>query len=171
MAGVVQSIAVPESGIVPGYWSAMLPDVRPRSVLLLGLGGGTVARLLIQRFGPIPILGVELRQDIADLAVSAFGLGPDTLSIVVADAFEFMRGCQQRFDYIAVDLYVGPELVTQALGKPFLRDVRRCLAPGGVAVYNLVLSRRLPKYLHRLAQVFRVDHVRDVELNVVVFLR
>jgi len=50
--GVVQSLD-PGDGTedVNGYWPALIPEYRPERTLLLGLGGGTVARLLLRRFG------------------------------------------------------------------------------------------------------------------------
>ena len=39
----------------------MLPQERPSNVLILGLGGGTIAQFLTQRWGPLPITGVEGR--------------------------------------------------------------------------------------------------------------
>src|SRR5262249_29787731 len=57
--GVVQSVAVEGPVLGPGYWPAMLPDARPRRALLLGLGAGTIAHLLVRRFGPVAMVGVE----------------------------------------------------------------------------------------------------------------
>src|ERR1700736_5815786 len=57
--GVVQSIS-PEDGLIDGgYWAAMVPDERPRAALILGLGGGTVSRLLQMRWGDLRIVGVD----------------------------------------------------------------------------------------------------------------
>lgn len=38
--GVIFSVAVEDGKPTVGYWTAMLPAGRPRSALLLGLGGG-----------------------------------------------------------------------------------------------------------------------------------
>src|SRR5918911_1004314 len=65
--GVVQSVEVEAGRQVDGYWAALLPSVRPRRALVLGLGGGRVVPLLHRRFGPTAVVGVE-----ADAA----GVGP-----------------------------------------------------------------------------------------------
>jgi len=44
--GVVQSISPADGLVEGGYWAAMLPSGRPHSALSLGLGGGTLARML-----------------------------------------------------------------------------------------------------------------------------
>lgn len=169
--GAVQSIDPPSQGPQPGYWHAMLPDAQPRNALLLGVGGGTVISLLRRRFGPVPIIGVEIDPEVALLAETRFAVGGPTARIIVADAIEYVTGCVESFDYVAVDLFVGPVLVTRALGKPFLKALKNILEPGGTVVYNLTLSRRLPRDLARLRQVFHIDRAIDVDFNVIVHLR
>lgn len=167
--GVVQSVAVGKGLPDTGYWSAMVPDVRPQSTLLLGLGAGTVAQLLVERFGPVSIVGVEREPAVVALAKARLGLDLPNVEIVVEDAFAFVNRCARRFDFICVDLYDGPTLARGALAKPFLRRVRALLSPSGCAVFNLVLTRRLPQQLRRLTEAFRVTRTVDVELNLVVF--
>ncbi len=171
VGGAVQSIDPPCQGPQLGYWHEMLPSVRPRNALLLGVGGGTIATLLRRRFGPVPITGVEIDPEIAELARSRFALESPETRLVIGDALEFVDTCADTFDYIAVDLFVGSALETRALSKPFLRSLRRLSSDDALVVYNLTLTRRLPRYLDRLALVFRVDKAVDVEFNVVVHCR
>jgi spermidine synthase len=171
VGGAVQSIDPPAQGPQPGYWHAMLPDVRPRKALVLGVGGGTIISLLCRRFGPVTVTGVEIDQEIADLAATRFEVAGPNIRIVVADALVYVGTCDETFDFVVVDLFVGPDLVKGALGKPFLKAVKRLLEPDGALVYNLTLTRRLPRHLERLRQVFRVEQAIDVEFNVVVHLR
>src|SRR5437870_104998 len=98
--GVVQSIS-PEDGLVNGgYWAAMVPAVRPRRALILGLGGGTLARLLQARWGPdVKIVGVDDDVAIVETARAAGWLALPGLETVFADAFQFVATCRERFDY------------------------------------------------------------------------
>jgi spermidine synthase len=170
--GVVQSVAVDARGLGPSYWTAMLPDVRPRDVLILGLGAGTIAHLLVNRFGPIPIVGVERDPEVLALARTHFGLDEHpSLTLVLQDAFEYVASCERRFGLVCVDLYDGLTLARGTTSKPFLRGVSRLLSPVGVAHFNLVLSRRLPRQLHRLAEFFDVLGTAEVDFNVVVRCR
>lgn len=170
--GSVQSIADrpgPAAGI-GGYWAAMIPDQRPARALLLGLGAGTVARLLHARFGPIPMVGIDddagvvavARQDLADL---------DSLEIVQADGFRYVADAPGRFDLACVDLYRGAQLQAQIIGRPFLRQLRASLEPRGLAAFNLFADRRLDTRVKRLGRVFRVLEQRPVGKNVVVWCR
>jgi spermidine synthase len=167
--GVVQSVAV-EGAVFrgPGYWPAMVPDVRPRHALLLGLGAGTVAHLIARRFGPVPMVGVEADPEVLALARAAFDLHLPSLTVIEADAFEYVAACDERFDYIAVDLYRGAQLQGMALSRPFLRALRALLLPGGQVYVNLFQDGRTAKRLHRLRQVFPLAAVEIIGKNAVV---
>ncbi|HEY7061374.1 MAG TPA: methyltransferase domain-containing protein [Chloroflexota bacterium] len=166
--GVVQSVAVEGPHLGPGYWPSMLPDVRPRRALLLGLGGGTIAHLLVRRFGPVPMVGVDADAEILALARAEFGLDLPSLTIVEDDALAYVAAASERFDYVCVDLYRGAELERGVLARPVLRGIKRLLTPGGVAVFNLFRDRRTARRLHRLQQVFHGAEAETIGKNVVV---
>jgi len=107
--GVVQSVDPDDAA--SGYWNAMIPDDRPASALLLGVGGGTIAQLLTRKFGPLPITGVDESSDVLEVAREQFGLTLPDLTLVQADAFVYVHHTEDRFDFIAVDLYRGNRLV------------------------------------------------------------
>ena len=170
MDGTVQSVLADDPF---GYWHAMVPSVRPRRALLLGLGAGTVARLIHERFGPVPTIGVD--DDPAVLAVAQRALAdlPD-FGIVQADAFEFVAACaegSERFDYAAVDLYRGARLAHGVVGRPFLKALKTVLQPRGVAAFNLFLERRAADRVRRIERVFPKLERRMVGKNVIVWVR
>ncbi|MBV8719552.1 MAG: hypothetical protein JO020_10540 [Chloroflexi bacterium] len=167
--GVVQSIS-PEDGLASGgYWAAMVPDDQPpRRGLILGLGGGTLARLLHVRWGPFPIIGVDDDPTIVALARQAGWLPSEDLEIVQADAFAYVQACQERFDYIAVDLFRGEQLASRAFGKPFLRRLRTLLVPRGRLAINLFSDIRMLTRVARIAAFFDVRDQRGVGGNLVV---
>jgi spermidine synthase len=167
--GVVQSVAPDYAG--DGYWAAMLPAHRPRRALLLGLGAGTVAHLLVRRFGPLPVVGVDDDPAVVALARGAFGPLPAGLQIVLADARRFVQGCAGRFDYVAVDLFHGHDVPAGVFGQPFLRAVQAALTPAGTAVFNLFRDRHEERRLARLGRVMRVERVARVRQNLLVHCR
>src|SRR5438046_2532901 len=80
--GVVQSIS-PEDGLAAGgYWSAMVPDDRLRTALILGLGGGTLARLLQARWGEVRVVGVDDDPEIVETAAAVGWLPRSGLDVV-----------------------------------------------------------------------------------------
>ena len=170
--GVVQSIS-PEDGLATGgYWGAMLPLDRPRRGLVLGLGGGTLVRLLHARWGPFPIVGVDDDASIVEVALAAGWLSRvDGLEIVIGDAFGFAQTCHERFDYVAVDLFRGEQLATRAFGKPFLRRVRALLEPRGQLAVNMFADVRMLGRIARIASIFEIRDQRHIGGNIVVHAR
>ena len=169
--GVVQSIS-PEDGLVTGgYWAARLPDVRPRVALILGLGGGTLARLLQARWGVVRILGVDDDPTILETANAVGWLPRLGVEVLVTDAFAYVAMCNERFDYIAVDLFRGDRLAGRAFGKPFLRRLRSLLEPHGRLAINMFLDLRAPDRRQRIATFFDIRDERIVGGNVVVHAR
>jgi spermidine synthase len=169
VGGVVQSVA-PDFA-ADGYWTAMLPTHRPRRALLLGLGGGTVAQLLVRRFGAVPMVGVDNDPLVVEAARTAFGALPPSLAVVLADARTFVAGCRGRFDYVAVDLFRSSETPRGAFGQPFLRGVRAALTPGGVAVFNLFRDHHAERRVERLSDIFRLERSERVRENLVIHCR
>jgi spermidine synthase len=169
--GVVQSISPEDSLVAGGYWGAMVPDDRPRHGLILGLGGGTIARLLHARWGPFPILGVDDDPTVLDLARDVGWLPREALEIVIADAFAFVKSCQERYDYVAVDLFHGEEMDRRIFGQPFLRRVRALLAPRGQLAVNMFADLRQLSRITRIASFFEIRERRYVGGNLVVHAR
>ncbi|HET6317332.1 MAG TPA: hypothetical protein VFG86_12805, partial [Chloroflexota bacterium] len=170
--GVVQSISPHDGMRTGGYWAAMVPSVAPEHALILGLGGGTLARLVHARFGAgVSIVGVDNDPAVLHLARASGWLPNEGLEVVVADAFEFVEDCQARFEYVAVDLFRGEEFIGRALNKPFLRRLRTRLAPRGRLVVNLFSDRRWPSRAARVAELFEIEQQCNVGGNVVIHAR
>lgn len=169
--GVVQSIS-PEDGLVEGgYWAAMVPDERPRQALILGLGGGTLARLLQARFGALRLVGVDDDDRVLEIARGAGWLPGPGLEVVVADAFLYVQSCRERFDYVAVDLFRGERMPGRVLGKPFLRALRNLVEPHGRVAINLFRDRRQVDRINRIAAFFDIRGQVLVGGNVIVHAR
>jgi len=166
--GAVQSVAVAAGAPPSGYWPAMLPARPPRDALLLGLGGGTIAHLLVGAFGPLPIVGVDDDPAVLALGREAFGLDLPNLEVVVADAFAYAATCARRFDLVCVDLYRDGRIPARVCASPFLASLRRLLRPGGTATFNLARDRSAPDRLRQLARHFHVARRILVGFNLVV---
>ena len=118
--------------------SALLFVPKPKRILLLGLGGGTLARFFSRHFLDAEIVVVELRQAVVDIARRYFLLeAAPSLSIHVMDANDFLRehvsGDGGRpFDLLIVDIFdgEGPSVLLQE--TCFLYRLRDVLSPEGV---------------------------------------
>lgn len=168
VGGVIQSVGVDET-YQADIWDAMLPHCHPANALILGLGGGTIATLMTQRFGALPITGVEYDPAVVRLARREFGLDALAhLRIIVADAFDYARRCRESYDAICVDLYSASKMAHGVLDGRFLRDVARLLTPEGEATVNLWRSPYLNDQLRRIGRELLVREVVEVDENLVV---
>jgi spermidine synthase len=166
--GVIQSVAV-DDAYERDVWDAMLPECEPESALILGLGGGTIAALLTQRWGPVPITGVEVDPNVARLARYEFGLADlPHVRVEMADAFDYMRRCAHRHDLICVDLYTAGKMAHGVLASTFLCDVARCLTCEGMAVFNFWRTSYIADQMRRLRRELLVKRVVEVDDNVLV---
>jgi spermidine synthase len=181
VGGVVQSV-LPRLEMAPsetphtGYWDAMLPAGCPRRALLVGLGGGTVARLLRARCSETALVGIE--RDAAVLATARAEFDLDAvanLRVELADAFHWVPAAAARepgtFDYVCLDLFEAGRLVAGTLATMFLRQIAQVMAPGGSLAVNLMVTGRTTEQLHRLERVFLVERTVRVRGNVVAHLR
>ncbi len=163
--GVVQSVDPDDART--GYWQAMIPEQVPANALLLGFGGGTVAQLLHRRFGELPVTGVDESSEMLAIAAGSFGASLPGLTLVEDDAFSFVHQTQQRYGFIAVDLYHGNRLARRVLGLPFLKALAARLEPGGSVAYNLFRDDLLDERVARLERVFDRVRLTEVAANAV----
>jgi spermidine synthase len=152
----------PATGCV---WDALaapvlaLPPRRRRRILLLGLGGGSVARILRALAPEAELVGVEFDPEVVKVARAHFGLDELELELHVEDALVRLRREKRRFDLIVEDVFVGRgDAVYKPdwLPHPGLDLAAGLLAPGGVLVSNALdeapavagaLGRRFPGLL------------------------
>ena len=179
IGGVVQSVSVPDDlpdirddephpGPGRGYWGLLLPPGCPKRALLLGLGGGTVARLLAKRCPESEITGIEREAGVIALARTEFALDDvPRLAIIETDAFAWVAaqsGAQAgRYDLVCMDLFEAGRLAQGALATAFLRQVAALLAPDGTFTINLMVTARTEDQIHRLRRVFTIT--RDLRLR------
>ena len=111
----------------------------PRRVLLVGLGGGSLAKFIYHRIPDARIEAVEISPEVVAVARHYFFLPPDDvqLTVVVGDGAERVERADQAWDVIMVDGYGPDEQASEVASAGFYRDCRRALAAGGTLVVNL----------------------------------
>ena len=118
-----------------------LPPERRRSILVLGLGGGSAARLARGIAPRAHIVGVELDPSVLRAGRRWLGLDALGLEIVQGNALGFLEHDRRRYDAILEDVFVGRG---RGVHKPawLLEDgltlVARRLRHGGVLVANTI---------------------------------
>ena len=134
--------------IMTGYsWDALSvatllrSEGPPKSVLTLGLGGGTVTRQLRRLLPTARLVGVEIDAGIIDLAQRHMHLREQHVETHVEDAYQYLARTTETFDAILDDLFLtGPlDVVRSRTPKgETMALLRAKLAPGGLLVANLI---------------------------------
>ena len=123
---------------------ALLLQNAPARVLLIGLGGGSLAKFLLHHFPDCQVHAVERRAAVAKLAYAYFQL-PDTprLRVHIEDAGRFMRDhTLAPYALILLDAYDEHGLAPGMEELAFLHACRERLAPRGVLAANLWACER-----------------------------
>jgi spermidine synthase len=111
----------------------------PRQVLMIGLGGGSLAKFVYHRLPGAAVDAVEVNPRVVAIARQSFGVPPDDarLRVIVADGAEHVQREDVRTDAILVDGYEADRHVEEVSSPAFYAACRQRLTPGGVMVVNL----------------------------------
>lgn len=113
------------------------PD--PAEVLMVGLGGGSLAKFIRKHRPDICITAVEISSQVVAAARSHFFLPEnDThLQVLVGDGVEYMPSHPGSADVVLLDGFDAGNQVESLATLGFYQACRRALKPGGVLVVNL----------------------------------
>lgn len=168
----------PGSPVTGGVWDALaapvllLPPARRRSLLVLGLGGGSVARVLRALAPRARIVGVERDPAVLRAARRRLGLSALGVEVVESDARVYLAKLQRRFDLIVEDVFVGSGRAVHKpdwLARGVLARLAGRLAPGGLLVSNTI--DEAPAMARAFARLFPASlclAVRDFDNRVLV---
>jgi spermidine synthase len=161
MGTYIQSNGLTQSGgIVKTIWRQTLKRAKLEtgSFLILGLGGGTVAKLIRKKYPGGKITGIEIDPIMIELGNKYLGLGSLNVETKVKDAYSFMESSKEKFDLIIIDIYNGDIFPEKFKIDNFLKLVRSHLSENGVAIFNsLYYGEKRPeavKFGNRLKKIF-----------------
>jgi spermidine synthase len=135
----------------------LLLQPEPRSILIIGLGGGSLSKYCYRHFPDCAITTVEIDEGVISLR-DDFEIPSDDerFSIVHADGAEYIKGCRNKFDVIMVDGYDARGLPRKLCSKRFYDRCYLAISDQGILVVNLLKSEsQLSLYRGRLAMAFK----------------
>jgi spermidine synthase len=111
----------------------------PAKVLMLGLGGGSLAKFIFHRFPESRVQAVEVNPRVVAIARQSFHVPPDDerFEVIVADAAEHVQCADVNADVVLVDGYEADAHVEELATSAFYTACRERLNPGGVMSVNL----------------------------------
>jgi spermidine synthase len=145
--GTFASYYTPGEIVTGSVWDALaapvllLPPARRGSILLLGLGGGSVARVVRALAPRARIVGVEIDAEVVRMARRWFDLDALGIEVVRDDAESFLVRNRRRFDAIFDDIFVGSGRRVRKpdwLPRPGLSQMVRRLRPAGILASNAI---------------------------------
>jgi spermidine synthase len=128
----------------------------PGRILLLGLGGGSLAKFCHRRLPTAVVTAVELNSDVIALReVFAIPENSDRFQVICADGAAYVAQLAPVKDVILVDACDRTGVATELDIPEFYENARRCLTPGGVFVINVCGDRqRRAAHLLKIRDVF-----------------
>jgi spermidine synthase len=114
----------------------------PEQVLLLGLGGGSLARHLLYHFPDCRLVAVEYRKDVVRIARSHFGLPLDRrLKVIIGDGGLYVRSRVETlrgyFSLLFVDIFDHDGMSPSLSNIAFFDACRALLKDDGMLIVNL----------------------------------
>lgn len=164
MGGLTQS-----GEIIEKIWKKALDDLlpqdfSPRSVLLLGFGAGSAARLVSYRWPKSHITGVELDPVVINIARKHFKINSiPHLTLHNQDALDFInqQDSKLQFDLTLVDCYLGDQFPPQLESLKFIKKLTR--TSPHIIINRLFWGKYQPLTLdfhHRLKSYFDTSTTR-----------
>jgi spermidine synthase len=166
-------------GLALAYTRAMMGcllfNPEPREVLVVGLGGGSLAKFIFRRMPRVRIVAVEVDMRVVSAAHRLFQLpiGKRRLRVLIGDGADHIERHPASADVILLDAFVNHRQAPSVRTERFYRSARRALRPDGVLAINFMSDDPgLHSYIRRLAAAFegRIICLRAIgEDNIVVF--
>jgi spermidine synthase len=114
------------------------------SVLLMGLGGGVLTSYVGRFLPDARIDSVEIDPGVIDTAKTWFGIKEtERMRIMASDGRVFLNRSRNLYDVALIDAYIGGSVPFHLMTKEFYTLLKRRLAPGGAAVFNIHEPNRL----------------------------
>ena len=133
------------------------------SILLLGLGGGSVIETLREDFGYTEkITAIEIDEMIIEIAQDEFSLGSDNnLEIIHDDAVDFVARTERKFDLIIIDIFIDTLVPESVYRVEFWQAIYSMTHPDGYILWNASMSRTknlsLSPLLTKLEKYFHIE--------------
>jgi spermidine synthase len=126
-------------------FAGFLVSGSPGSILMAGLGGGSIVHFTNYYFPKITMDVVEIDPEVVKIARADFGLREKSgTRIIVEDIYKFLKTSKTKYDMIFMDAFLKPTADTDTTGinlkqkeTSFFQDVKARLNTKGAIVFNV----------------------------------
>ena len=128
-------------------FAGLLLNDRPNSILVIGLGGGSIPLTFADLFPDARIDVVEIDEAVVSVAEEFFFFEEtENMTVYVDDGRPFIKRAgirREKYDYIVLDAFSGDYIPEHMLTREFLDEVRNIMRPESVLVANTFSTSRL----------------------------
>ena len=120
--------------------AGLLITPNPQSVLLIGMGGGTIPSVLAELYPTARLDVVEIDSAVVQVAREHFDfVDTPNMHVHTVDGRVFVKRAglrQAQYDLVMLDAFNGDYIPEHLMTAEFLEEVRAVMAPGAAAVAN-----------------------------------
>lgn len=135
----------------------LLLHPQPRRVLMIGLGGGSMARFLHQAYPRTQVVALDVSPEVVAAARRHFDFPPDDvrLSVVLEDGADWVPAHPASADVILLDAFIDGRQVPELCTESFYAGARAALTEPGVLVQNFMADdSRLHRHVENMEAAF-----------------
>lgn len=136
--------------------SFLLFQPHPKSILMLGLGGGSLAKFCYQHLTETKITVIEINPHVLAFR-NEFKIpeNSERFQVMLGDAAEYVASCHSKYDVIATDAFDRCGFASSVCNREFYENLRRLLADNGLIVSNMAgLREEKMAHLKMLSDIF-----------------
>ncbi|MFN9721557.1 MAG: spermidine synthase [Planctomycetota bacterium] len=148
-------------------FTSYLLQPEQKKVLIVGLGGGSMVHFLQKHAPECEVDAVEIDPVVVQLAERYFAVKRNkNVRLIVADAFDYFRKNETKYDVIYMDAFLKPSASTDETGVPlrlrtidFYKQLQSRLNDGGSVVFNINPHPEMKADLETIAEAFPQGYV------------
>jgi spermidine synthase len=147
----------------------------PERILMIGLGGGSLAKFAFHNLPQTKITAIEVNAQIVATAYNHFSLPADQerLQIIVAEGGEYLANHTESTDVLMVDGFDDDCQVSSLCSQDFYDLAYKVLTKNGVLIINLLSQDKGRRdYLQRIEKSFNghvISMLSEKRGNLIVF--
>ncbi|WMS88213.1 spermidine synthase [Pleionea litopenaei] len=130
--------------------SGLIYQPKPESILVVGLGGGTLPMTLAELLPNATITSVEIDPAVIRLAKHYFDYQEsEKVKTIERDARLFVKRQgikKQTYDWVILDAFNGDYIPEHLMTQEFLQEVKAVLSPNGIVTANTFSESKLYAY-------------------------
>jgi spermidine synthase len=132
-----------------------------QKVLLLGFGLGSIPQILHQQYNVnCHYTAIEIDPVVIYLA-KRYAYKPEhsKIDIFCADAYDFVKAEQDKYDLICVDVFIDDTVPENAESEVFLYNLKRILKDNGLLIYSHLNNDKIQQTTNNM---FKREHFKKV---------